>query len=125
MALTGGRGADVIYDAVGRDSFAHSVAALAPCGHLVSFGQASGPIGTWDIGSLANRSATISRPNFVHYTDTPEKVAAITRHLFDMIDRRIITIEVGRRFALEDAPAAHRALENRQTTGSTILVPTA
>jgi len=122
-ALTDGRGADVIYDAVGRDSFAHSIAALATCGHLVSFGQASGPIGSWDIGALASSSATISRPNFAHYTDTPEKVAGITKRLFDAIDRRIVTIEIGQRFALREAAAAHRALEARRTTGSSILLP--
>ena len=122
-ALTDGRGADAIYDAVGRDSFAHSVAALAPRGHLVSYGQASGPIGSWDIGSLASASATLSRPNFTHYTDTPEKVAAITGRLFDAIERRIVTIEIGQRFPLSEAAAAHRALEGRQTTGSTVLIP--
>ncbi|MDJ0934041.1 MAG: SRPBCC family protein [Kiloniellales bacterium] len=122
-ALTGGRGADVIYDAVGRDSFAHSVAALANCGHLVSFGQASGDIGVWDIGSLASNSATISRPNFGHYTDTPEKVAAITGRLFEAIERRILSIEIGRRYPLTEAAAAHRALEGRATTASTILIP--
>ncbi|NIA69416.1 quinone oxidoreductase [Pelagibius litoralis] len=122
-SLTQGRGADVIYDAVGRDSFAHSVAALAPCGHLVSFGQASGPVGSWDIGTLAASSATISRPNFAHYTDTPEKVAAITERLFDAIERRVITVEIGRRYPLSAAAEAHRALESRQTTASTILIP--
>ncbi len=122
-ALTQGRGADVIYDAVGRDSFAHSVAALAPCGHLISFGQASGPVGSWDIGSLAANSATISRPNFAHYADTPAKVAAITEHLFDAIDRRVVTVEIGRRYALLEAAEAQRALENRETTASTILIP--
>ena len=123
MALTGGHGADVIYDAVGRDSFPHSVAALAPCGHLVSYGQASGDIGLWDIGSLASGSATISRPNYGHYTDTPEKLARITSRLFDMIDRGLLTIEIGQRFPLREAAAAHRALESRQTVGSTILIP--
>ncbi|MDJ0942819.1 MAG: zinc-binding dehydrogenase [Kiloniellales bacterium] len=122
-ARTGGRGADVIYDAVGRDSFAHSVAALANRGHLVSFGQASGDIGAWDIGSLASNSATISRPNFGHYTDTPEKVAAITARLFEAIERRILSIEVGRRYPLTEAAAAHRALEGRETTASIILLP--
>lgn len=121
--LTEGRGADVIYDAVGRDSFPHSISALATRGHLVSFGQASGDIGTWDIDSLAATSATISRPNFGHYTDSPDKVAAITARLFDAIGRRIITIDVGHRFALSDAAAAHRALEERQTTGSIVLLP--
>lgn len=123
MALTGGHGADVIYDAVGRDSFAHSVAALATCGHLVSYGQASGDIGLWDIASLASRSATISRPNYGHYTDTLEKLARSTSRLFDMIDRGVLDIEIGQRFALDEAAEAHRALESRRTTGSTILIP--
>jgi NADPH:quinone reductase-like Zn-dependent oxidoreductase len=123
--LTGGRGADVIYDAVGRDSFAHSVAALAPCGHLVSYGQASGDIGSWDIGALAANSATVSRPNFAHYTDTPEKVAAITARLFDAIERRILSVEVARRYPLREAAKAHRALQARETTGSIVLIPAA
>lgn len=122
-ALTGGRGVDVVYDAVGRDSFAHSVAALAPRGHLVSFGQASGDIGAWDIGSLAANSITLSRPNYVHYTDTRDKVAAITERLFDAIQRHIIRIEIGHRFALSEAAEAHRALEGRRTTGSVVLIP--
>ena len=122
-ALTDGRGADVIYDAVGRDSFAHSVEALAPCGHLVSYGQASGDIGMVDIGSLASRSVTLSRPSFGHYTDTPAKVADITKRLFDAIDRRILRIDVNLRLPLAEAAAAHRAIENGETTGSTVLLP--
>ncbi len=125
MELTGGKGADVIYDAVGRDSFVHSLAAIAHCGHLVSYGQASGDIGSYDIGSLAARSVTLSRPNFAHYTDTPEKIAAITERLFDAIARRVVTIEIGQRFKLSEAAAAHRALEARETTGSTVLIPDA
>ncbi|MYF06710.1 MAG: zinc-binding dehydrogenase [Rhodospirillaceae bacterium] len=121
--LTDDRGADVIYDAVGRDSFAHSVAALAVRGHLVSFGQASGDIGPRDISMLAGCSATLSRPNYVHYTDTPEKFGAAAERLFDAIERRIVTVEIGQRFALENAAEAHRALENRATTGSTVLIP--
>ena len=121
--LTRGRGADVIFDAVGRDSFGHSLRALANCGHLVSYGQASGDIGAWDIGALASNSATLSRPNFGHYTDTPEKVAAITERLFDAMARRIVTVEVGRRYALSEAAAAHRALEGRETTASLVLMP--
>jgi len=123
MALTEGQGADVIYDAVGRDSFAHSVAALANCGHLVSFGQASGDIGSWDIGSLASKSSTVSRPNFGHYTDTPEKVSTITSDLFRMIETGTLRIAPPRTFPLTAAADAHRALEGRATTGSTILIP--
>jgi NADPH:quinone reductase-like Zn-dependent oxidoreductase len=121
--ITKGHGADVIYDAVGKDSFDHSIAALATCGHLVSFGQASGDIGARDISSLASKSATISRPNFGHYTDTPEKVAAITERLFDAIRRHIITIEVGQKYPLSLAADAHLALEARETTGSSVLIP--
>ena len=121
--LTRGHGADVVYDGVGRDSFVHSVAALAIGGRLVSFGQASGDVGLYDVGSLAAKSATVSRPNFVHFTDTPEKVAAITGRLFDAIERRIVRVEIGRRYPLREAAEAHRALEAGETVGSTILIP--
>ena len=107
-----------IYDGVGRDSFAHSIAALAVHGHLVSYGQASG-----DIGSLAAKSARVSRPNFAHFTDTQEKVAAITGRLFDALERRVLRPEIGARYPLREAAAAHRALEAGETTGSTILLP--
>ena len=123
LELTRGHGADVIYDGVGRDSFAHSVAALAIRGHLVSFGQASGDIGSYDIGSLATKSATVSRPNFAHFTDTPEKVAAITGRLFDAIERGVVRVEIGQRYPLREAAAAHRALEAGETIGATILLP--
>ena len=123
MDLTRGHGADVVYDGVGRDSFAHSVAALAVRGHLVSYGQASGDIGPYDIGSLAAKSATVSRPNFAHFTDTPEKVAAITERLFDALERRILRPAIGQRWPLREAAAAHRALEAGETIGSTILLP--
>ena len=123
MDLTRGHGADVIYDGVGRDSFAHSVAALAIHGHLVSYGQASGDIGPFDISSLAAKSAKVSRPNFAHFTDTGEKVAAIAARLFDALDRRILRPEIGARRPLREAVAAHRALEAGETLGSTILLP--
>ncbi len=76
-----------------------------------------------DISSLASKSATISRPNFGHYTDTPEKLAAITTRLFDAILRHIISIEVDQQYPLSQAAEAHRALEARETTGSTVLIP--
>ena len=120
--LTGGKGANVIYDAVGRDSFAQSIAALADRGHLVSYGQASGDIGAWDIGSLAMMSATVSRPNYAHYTDTRGKIKTITTQLFDAIERGIVKINVAHRYDLQQAGDAHRALELRQTTGSTVLL---
>jgi NADPH:quinone reductase-like Zn-dependent oxidoreductase len=121
--VTEGRGCDVIYDAVGRDTISRSIDCLAVLGHLVSYGQASGPIGAVDVAGLANKSATISRPNFGHYTDTPAKMRAITDRLFDALRRGDLRVEIGRRFKLQEAAEAHRALEARKTTGSIILLP--
>jgi NADPH:quinone reductase-like Zn-dependent oxidoreductase len=121
--ITGGRGCDVVYDAVGRDTFLRSYEALAIRGHLVSYGQASGPIEPVDIAGFVGKSARVSRPNFGHYTGTPADVRAITDRLFDALRRGIVHVEIGQRFALRDAAEAHRALEARRTTGSSILVP--
>jgi NADPH:quinone reductase-like Zn-dependent oxidoreductase len=123
LRLTGGRGADVVYDAIGADTFARSLEALAIRGHLVSFGQASGDIGTWPIGALASKSVTISRPNYGHYTDTAEKLAPHVARLFAAWRQRLITIAPPRRYALADAAEAHRDLEGRRTTGSLVLIP--
>ncbi len=123
IALTGGRGADVVYDAVGRDSFAASYAALATCGHLVSFGQASGPISPIDIAAYAGKSATVSRPNYGHYTDTPQKLRAITANLFRALRSGTLRPAIDRRLPLRSAADAHRALESRQTTGAIVLLP--
>ena len=121
--ITAGRGCDVVYDAVGRDTFLRSYEALALRGHLVSFGQASGPIEPVDIAGFVGKSARVSRPNFGHYTGTPAEVRAITDRLFDALRRGIVSVEIGQRFALSDAAEAHRALEARRTTGSSILLP--
>ncbi len=121
LELTGGRGADVVFDAVGRDSFRHSLAALAPRGHLVSFGEASGPVGAHDIGALVSRSATISRPNYAHYTDTRTRMTEAAEGFFEALRRGWMTVEIGLRLPLEQAAEAHRRLEARATTGSTIL----
>ncbi len=121
--ITGGRGCDVVYDGVGRDTFARSLAALAPCGHLVSFGQASGGIEPADISGWAAKSATVSRPNFGHYTDTPAKVIASTDRLFSAIRLGVLRLPRPTRLPLREAAAAHRALEGRGTTGATVLIP--
>ena len=79
MRFTSGRGVDVVFDAVGKDTFERSVERLAPRGRLVSFGQASGDVGVHSIDRLASRSISVSRPNYVHFTDTPEKMIAADR----------------------------------------------
>ncbi|MER8863763.1 zinc-binding dehydrogenase [Mesorhizobium sp. M0751] len=123
MRLTGGVGADVVYDAVGNDTFGGSLAALRIRGHLVSFGQASGPIGNWDIGRFASKSITISRPNYTHYTDTPERLAPHVERFFAALRQGVVRIEPPKRYSLFDAGDAHRDLEARRTTGALVLVP--
>jgi NADPH:quinone reductase-like Zn-dependent oxidoreductase len=121
MEITDGRGADVVYDAVGRDTFEKSYAALATRGHLVSFGQASGHIGKIDIGAFAAKSATISRPNYGHYTSTPQELRASTDRLFAAIRQGLLRVEARQRYPLREAATAHRELEARRTVGSSIL----
>lgn len=123
MRLTGGAGADVIYDAVGKDTFAGSLAALALRGHLVSFGQASGPVGSHDIGRMASRSATISRPNYGHYTDTPEKLSPHVTRFFGALRQGVLRVEAPTRYELARVADAHRDLEARRTTGALVLMP--
>jgi len=121
--VTHGRGADVVFDAVGRDTVAKSYEALATNGHLVSYGQASGHIDPIDIGKYAAKSATVSRPNFGHFTDTPEKVRAITTNLFLALRNGILMPVAPTVLPLRDAGQAHRRLESRATTGAMILIP--
>lgn len=123
MDITRGAGADVIYDAVGRDTLAGSIAALAIRGHLVSFGQASGSIGSWDIDSFASKSITFSRPNYGHYTDTPEKLGRNVRAFFDVLRSGAVHLLPPSRFPLDQAAEAHRHLQSRISSGSTVLVP--
>lgn len=121
MRLTHGTGADVVFDAVGNDTFAGSLAALAVRGHLVSFGQASGPIGNWDVGRFASKSITVSRPNYGHYTDTPEKLASHVSKFFSALRRRIVRVEPPRHYDIAKASEAHLDLESRRTTGALVL----
>jgi NADPH2:quinone reductase len=121
LRLTSGRGVDVVYDAVGNDTFAGSLEALAVRGHLVSFGQASGPVGNWDIGRFSSKSITISRPNYAHYTDTPEKLGPQVNRFFSALRQGVIRVEPPRIYDLFQAADAHRDLESRKTTGALVL----
>ncbi|WP_421914643.1 SRPBCC family protein [Mesorhizobium sp.] len=121
MRLTAGKGADVAYDAVGNDTFGGSLAALGVRGHLVSFGQASGPVGNWDIGRFSSKSITISRPNYAHYTNTPEKLSPHVNRFFAALRQGVVSIEPPTRYPLSNAAAAHRDLEARRTTGALVL----
>lgn len=122
--LTGGKGAAVVYDSVGRDTFHQSLDCLRPRGLMVSFGNASGPIEPFSVAELAKRgSLYITRPTLWSYVTNREEVEAGSKELFKHVVGGAIEIEVGQRFALKDAAEAHRALEGRRTTGSTVLVP--
>ena len=122
--LTGGAGVPVVYDAVGRDTFEGSLDCLAPRGMLVSFGQSSGKIDPFDLGILsAKGSLYLTRPTLMTYTASRTDLEASAQALFDVVCRGAVRITVNQTFPLAEAAAAHRALESRRTTGSTILLP--
>ncbi|RSU55702.1 quinone oxidoreductase [Sphingobium yanoikuyae] len=122
--LTDGKGVAVAYDGVGKDSWAASLASLRRRGLLVSYGNASGavpPISLLDLSR--NGSLYVSRPTLFDYVATAEDLANTAERLFDRMARGVVSAQIGQSFALADAADAHRALEGRQTTGSTILIP--
>ena len=122
--LTDGAGVPVVYDAVGRDTFAGSLDCLRPRGMLVSFGQSSGKIDPFDIGILsAKGSLYVTRPTLMTYTASRADLERSAQALFDVVAGGAVRITVNQTFPLAEAANAHRALESRQTTGSTILVP--
>ncbi len=123
-AITDGHGVDVVYDGVGQATFMQSLDCLRPMGTMVSFGQSSGSVPALDIGILsAKGSLFLTRPSLMTYTARREDLLAHARDLFDVVENAAVTISIGQTFALEDAARAHQALEARQTTGSTILIP--
>jgi NADPH:quinone reductase len=121
MDFTNGKGVDVVYDAVGKDTFENSIRALRMRGTLVSFGQASGDIGAQEIGRLASKSITISRPNYGHFTSTPEDVTHHAQRFFGMLRAGSITISAPFRTPLSDAKTAHQRIESRAASGSIVL----
>ena len=121
--ITGGRGVDVAYDSVGRDTFAGSLAALALRGHLINFGQSSGPVDPLPISALSARSNSLTRPILFHYIATRAELDALVDELFAALSTGILRVAEPRRFALAEAADAHRALEARATSSSVLLVP--
>ncbi len=122
--ITGGALLPVVYDSVGKDTFVGSLDCLRPMGMMVSFGNSSGPTAPFDAGMLASRgSLFFTRPSLMHYTAKRADLVASAKDLFDVILSGKVKIEVRQRYALKDAVQAHRDLEARKTTGSTLLVP--
>lgn len=121
--ITKGMGVGVVYDGVGRDTFDRSLESLGILGHLVLYGQASGPVPPFDLSRLSVKSNTITRPTLFHYTAPRRALETIANDLFDMVRQGAVKIEVRHRYPLKEAAEAHRALEGRETTGSVILIP--
>ena len=124
MELTGGAGVPVVYDSVGKDTFMGSLDCLRPFGLMVSFGNASGPVPPVDLGLLAQKgSLYITRPTLFTYTASRADLEATSEELFDIVLSGAVTIDIGQRYPLADVATAHRELESRTTTGSSILMP--
>jgi NADPH2:quinone reductase len=122
--LTGGAGVRAVFDSVGKDTFSGSLACLAPRGMLVLFGQSSGVVPPLDLSRLAaGGSLFVTRPALNHYVATRDELVQSAGRLFDLVGRGAVRIDVGQTYALRDAAQAHRDLEGRKTTGSTVLLP--
>jgi NADPH2:quinone reductase len=122
--ITGGRGVPVVYDGVGKDTFTMSLDCLARFGTLVSFGNASGVVPPFSLSELASRgSLYVQRPTLFHYMEQRSDLEAMASRLFGVVGSGKVTPRIGQRYALRDAAQAHRDLEARKTTGSTLLLP--
>lgn len=122
--ITSGAKVPVVFDSIGKDTFTGSLDCLAPRGTMVSFGNSSGPVPPFSLTELVSRgSLYITRPTLISYTSTRADLEATAQDLFDMVASGKIKVEIGQRFPLAQAADAHRALEARETTGSTILLP--
>ena len=122
--ITGGRKVPVVFDSVGKDTFMGSLDCLQPRGLLAMFGNGSGPVAAFDLNLLAAKgSLYVTRPSLMVYTARREDLEAGAKELFDMVKSGKVKIEINQTYALKDAAQAHRDLEARKTTGSTILLP--
>jgi NADPH2:quinone reductase len=122
--LTDGKGVPVVYDSVGKATFEQSLDCLAPLGMLVTFGQSSGSIPPLNLGILSQKgSLYVTRPTLVTYTAKRDDLLRAAKELFEVVQNGAVKIEINQTFALRKAADAHHALEGRQTTGSTLLLP--
>ncbi|MEX2631777.1 MAG: quinone oxidoreductase [Tistlia sp.] len=122
--ITGGAGVPVVYDGVGKDTWEGSLDCLSPLGLMVSFGNSSGAVAPVNLGVLSQKgSLFVTRPTLVTYTASRKDLLASAQELFEVVGSGAVKIEINQRYALKDAVQAHRDLEARKTTGSTILLP--
>ncbi|HRF62575.1 MAG TPA: quinone oxidoreductase [Candidatus Competibacter sp.] len=122
--ITGGQGVAVVYDSVGQATFMGSLDCLRPLGTMVSFGNASGPVPPFEPGILAAKgSLFLTRPTLMTYTAKRADLVASAAELFEVVGNGVVKIEVRQTYPLAETAQAHRDLEARQTTGSTVLLP--
>jgi len=122
--ITGGKKVPIVYDGVGKDTFMKSLDCLQGRGLMVSFGNASGPVGPTDLGILAAKgSLYVTRPTLMGYVAKRDELVAASKELFDLVLAGKVKIAPRQTYALKDAAQAHRDLEGRKTTGSTVLLP--
>ena len=122
--ITGGKKCPVVYDSVGKDTFLKSLDCLQVRGLLALFGNSSGPVDALNTGILAAKgSLYVTRPTLISYTAKREELVAAAKELFDLVLAGKIKVGPRQSYALKDAAQAHRDLEARKTTGSTVLVP--
>lgn len=122
--ITNGEGVPVVYDSVGKATLTGSLDSLRPRGMMVSFGNSSGPLGPFDPGELQKRgSLFFTRPSLMAYTAKRDELLASAKALFDVVGAGHVKININQTYALKDTAQAHRDLEARKTTGSTVLLP--
>ncbi len=122
--LTSGRGIDVVFDGVGKATFEASLDSLKKRGLLISYGNASGPVGAVDFGILSRKGSLFAtRPTLFDYYGTRAEIETYGGRVLDLIGSGVLKVNVDQRYALKDAAQAHRDLEARRTTGSTVLIP--
>lgn len=120
-AITGGRGVDVAYDAVGKDTFMGSMTCLARLGHMVNYGQASGPVEPIELSLLFQKSNSVTRPAVFHYLEDRPRRDQMTASLFDALTRGIITPGTIHEYRFEEVGQAQQDMEDRNTAGAVIL----
>ena len=121
--ITGGKGVPVVYDSVGKDTFDKSLDCLSMYGLMVTFGNASGPVPPINLAPQLKGHLYITRPSLQPYTAARADLVALANDLFEVVKAGKVKIDINQRYALKDAVQAHRDLESRKTTGSTVLMP--
>ena len=121
--ITGGQGVKVVYDSVGKDTWEKSLECLRPFGLMASFGNASGPVPPFAPAILAPKCLYVTRATLFVHIATRERCQAMADELFDVVRSGKVKIRIDQRFALADVAQAHRELEARKTTGSSVLLP--